>query len=158
LAASTRLKRVTDGAIEVHADRAAGEEEFRMTVLDVRRGIATRVDRNSLYRMGNFTDWFELAQGLRHPRSGYRLERSSAPADAPAALHTCSWYALRREGRTSQVCWSAENRLPMLVLSPEGEIAWRITQVDRAPIAAREFEVHDQGLVQNDATRDLEQD
>ncbi len=155
----THLKRVTDAALELHAQRAAGEDDFQLTVLDLQRGIATRVDRNSLYRMGNSTEWFELAQGLRHPRAGYQLQRISAPAaDAPRAVQACNWYALTQDGRTSRICWSAASRLPMLILSPRGETVWRLTQLDRDPIAAQQFEVHDRGFVQNDATRDLEQD
>jgi hypothetical protein len=154
----TRLKRVTDAALEVHAERAQGDDDFRMTVLDRRRGIATRVDRTSLYRMGNFTDWFELAQGLRHPRGAYRLAASPAPAGAPEAVEPCDWYALTQEGRTTQICWSTESRLPVLVLSAEGRTVWRVTQVDRDAIAAQQFEMHDQGYVHNDATRDVQDD
>lgn len=154
----TRLKRITDAALEVHAERARGDDDFRMTVLDLRRGIATRVDRTSLYRMGNFTDWFELAQGLRHPRGAYRLEAITAPSTAPEAAEACNWYALTQEGGATQVCWSAASRLPMLVLSAEGRTLFRVTQVDRDPIAAQEFELHDQGFVHNDATRDVQDD
>ena len=154
----THLKRVTDAALEVHAERAQGDDDFRMHVLDLRRGIATRVDRTSLYRMGNFTDWFELAQGLRHPRGAYRLEPGAAPSGAPQATEACQWYALMQEGRTTQICWSAATRLPVLVLSAEGRTVWRVTQVDRDPIAAQQLEMHDEGYVHNDATRDVQDD
>ena len=68
------------------------------------------------------------------------------------------WYALTQEGRTTQICWSAASRLPVLVVSAEGRTVWRITQVDRDPIAAQQFEMHDEGYVHNDATRDVQDD
>lgn len=155
LDAGVRFKRITDGAIEVHAERDPGDTGFRMTVLDLRRRIATRVDRSSLYRMGQFTDWFELAQALRHPRGDYRLVRSAVPAQAPQALQACDWYALTQDGGTSRICWSASLRLPLLVVSARGDPVWRVTEVDRDPVAAQLFDVDDRGFVRNDVNADL---
>jgi hypothetical protein len=151
-----RLKRATDAALVVHAERAPGEDEFRLSVLDLRRGIATRVDRTNLYRIGDFTDWFELAQGLRHPRGEYRLARSAAPPGSAQPLQPCDWYALTQGGRTSRICWSAASRLPMLIVSAQGELLWRVTQLDRESIPVQQFEVRDDGYVRSDANQDIE--
>jgi hypothetical protein len=158
LDAGVRLKRVTDGAVEVHAERDADGPEFRMTLLDLRRRIATYVNRTSLYRIGQFTDWFELAQGLRRPRAGYRLVRSAAPAQAPRPIQPCEWYELTQAGQASRICWSPSLRLPLLLLPAEGEPVWRVTEADRDPIPAREFDVDDRGFVRNDAGADISGD
>ena len=154
----SRLKRVTDGALTIHATRTPGDDDFRMTVLDERRRISTRVDRGSLYRIGKFTEWFELAQALRHPRGDYRLERTAAPDGVPAGVQPCEWYELTQSGQASRICWSAQARLPMLIVSQDGRVQWRVTQVDRKPVSPQQFEVRDEGFVRNDASEDMERD
>lgn len=153
-----RLVRRTDDALEIHAERKAGDDEFRMTVLDLRRRIATRVDRTNLYRIGHASDWFALAQGLQHPRGEYRLARSAAPDHAPQAVQSCEWYALAQAGTTTRICWSTASRVPLLIVSPQGVAVWRVTEVDRRPVAAQRFEVRDAGFVRNDANGDIEGD
>lgn len=158
LAGGTQLKRVTDAALEIHATRTKADHDYRMTVLDLQRRIATRVDRSSLYRVGHFAEWFELAQVLRHPRGEYRLVHTTAPAEVPAAVQPCDWYTLAQEGHATRICWSAASRLPMLIVSEQGQVQWRITHVDRDPIAQQQFAVQDEGFVRNDASADLERD
>lgn len=158
LDAGVRLKRVTDGVLEIHAERDPGAAEFRMTALDLQRRIATRVDRTNLYRIGQFTDWFELAQGLRQPRGDYRLARVAAPVPAIAALQDCEWYELAQDGHASRICWSPSLRLPLLVVSAQGQPLWRVTEVDRHPIPAQQFDLDDRGFVRNDANEDISGD
>jgi len=98
--------------------------------LDLKKHIHTRIDRTNLYRIGNFTDWFDLAHGLKHPKGEYRLEKASTPAKAPEPLSPCQWYDLIQSDRATHICWSARYRLPMLIVTSEGQTAWRISAVD----------------------------
>ena len=154
---ATRLKRVTDGDVETYVAHRPGDAEFSMTLLDKRRKLSTRIDRSNLYRIGSFTDWFDLAHGLRHPKGDYSLSRAAAPAGAPAAAHPCTWYALTQNGHASQVCWSAQHSLPMLVVAGD-QVVWRVTKLDAHRIAPGTFLVDDRGYVRNDANLDIERD
>lgn len=153
-----RLKRRTDGAIEIFVFRKPGDSEFHMSILDMKKRIHTRIDRTNLYRIGNFTDWFDLAHGLKHPMGEYRLAKAHAPDGAPKVIESCQWYALTQDKRTSHVCWSARSRLPLVMQAQDGEVVWRVANLDRDPISAKIFEVHDEGFIRNDANQDIERD
>jgi len=156
--ADRRVKRRTDDAVETYVFRRPGDPEFHMSILDVKRHIHTQIDRTNLYRIGNFTDWFDLAHGLKHPKGTYRLVRAQAPEEAPKAIHPCQWYDLIQDERTTHICWSAQERLPLLIQSQGGEVVWRVATLDRKPIASKTFEIHDEGFVRNDANQDIERD
>jgi hypothetical protein len=154
-----RVKRVSDGKLETHAQRAdAHEPEYAMTVLDHERRIATRITRTNLFQLGNFTDWFELAHALRVPRGEYELARTTAPAGVPQAIASCDWYRLAQDGHAVTLCWSEAAALPLVILAESGREVWRVTQLERGPVPASVFEVHDEGFVRNDANSDLERD
>lgn len=153
-----RVRRRTDDRIEIHASREAGSAEFEMSILDLEKRIHTTVSRSNLYRIGNFTDWFDLAHGLRHPRGAYRLGSIAAPVGAPAPLQSCSWFELAQDGQASRICWSAQEQVPMLVLSANGDAVWRITALDRQPITQEALAIHDDGFLRNDANQDIEPD
>ena len=150
-----RLVRRTDGAIEIHVARSAGDPAYQMVVLDLRRKIESRLTRDDMYRIGSFTDWFDLAHGLRQPKAGYHLASSSAPAGAPTPVKSCKWYVLEQAGRKSQVCWSTQEHLPMLILADDGKAVWEVTEVTRAPVPPAVFQLHDVGFVLNDAHQDI---
>lgn len=153
-----RLKRITDGTVEVHAERQPGDADLRMTVLDLRRRIATRVDGASLAHIGHAIGWSELAQGLRQPRGEYRLARSAAPTVDAAPTQPCEWYALMQPGRTSRICWQAQAGLPLLITDAQGRWTWRVTEFDRDAIAPTALQVNEDGFVRNDATGDIADD
>jgi hypothetical protein len=153
-----RVKRRTDDAIETYAFRKPGDPEFHMSILDMRKRIHTRIDRTNLYRIGNFTDWFDLAHGLKHPLGEYRVAKSQAPDGAPKAIEACQWYDLTQDKRTTHICWSAQSRLPLVIQAQDGEVVWRVTTLDRKPIPAKTFEIHDEGYIRNDANQDIERD
>lgn len=155
---ATRVKRTTDGAIETYAVRKPGDAEFRMTVLDLRRKIATRVDRTNLYRIGHFSDWFDLAHALRHPRGDYALSREKAPAGAQQGLEPCQWFAVAQQGQVTHICWSAQRELPLQILAAGGQQVWKVTRVDARPIPATTFAIDDRGFVRNNANEDIERD
>lgn len=153
-----RLKRVTDQAIATYGVHAPADAGYRLTVLDLRRRISTRVDRTSLYRLGSFTDWFDLGHGLRHPQGAYVLAAGTAPPGAPVPFRPCRWYDLTQAGRSVHVCWSMASRLPLLIVPAGRGPVWRITAIDVGPVPATAFVVRDQGFVHNDASSDLADD
>jgi hypothetical protein len=150
-----RLTRRTDDASEIHVAREPGDPDYQMVVLDLRHKIETRIARDDLYRLGSFTDWFDLAHGLRHPKASYRLTSIVEPGGAPRPLRTCKWFALEQQGRNVRVCWSAQEHLPLLVLGGHDEVLWQVTEVEHKLVAASVFEIHDVGFVRNDAHRDI---
>jgi hypothetical protein len=156
----TRLRRRTDGFLETFVTRSkAGDPEYQMTVLDRHRRITTRIDRTHLYKVGNFTDWFDLAHGLKHPLQAYTISRISAPAGTAAPIDRCDWYALQSAGTNRLICWSRKYRLPLLIyLNADQAPVWQIKQVSRAAISDAVFAIDDEGFVKNDASQDIEND
>lgn len=153
-----RVRRRTDGRIEVHASRAAGSADFAVSILDLEKRIHTSVSRDNLYRIGSFTDWFDLAHGLRHPRGPYRLASIAAPPEAGTPLQPCAWFELAQGGQASRICWNARDRVPMLIMSGDGQVVWRIDALDRGPLAPEVFAIRDEGYLRNDANQDIEPD
>ena len=153
-----RLRRRTDATIDTFVQRAERDGDFSMTVVDNGRRISTRIARANLYRLGNFTDWFDLAHGLKHPLASYRLARIEAPTGAATPIAACRWYSLEQSGRVTTICWSERDRLPLVIQGADPSHRWRVTSLDRAPVAGRVFEVHDAGFVRNDANQDIERD
>ena len=153
-----RVKRLTDRAIATFATHRPGDAGYSMTVLDLQRRISTRIDRSNLYRVGNFTDWFDLTHGLRHPKGAYRLTTGDAPTGMPVSAAPCRWYDLTQGQRTAHICWDARNHVPQLIATANGHPVWRIVAIDTAPVAAATFVANDRGFVKNDANRDIEGD
>jgi hypothetical protein len=151
------LKRDTDGAITTFAVHKAGDPAYQMIALDRKRRISTRISRESLYRIGSFTDWFDLTHGLRHPKVAYTLARGTAPAAMPRVPAPCAWYDLTQAGHLTRICWDAQARVPELIVSG-GHLVWRVVSLDRRPIAASVFAVDDKGYVHDDADRDIDKD
>jgi hypothetical protein len=153
-----RLKRRMDQAVETFVFREAGDDEFRMSILDLRKRLRTEVNRTSLYRVGNFTDWFDLAHGLRRSPGGGTVREAQAPAGAPQDIPECRWYDLIEVGRTSHVCWSLRAGIPMAVQAESGELLWKVTELDTLPISPSVFEIHDEGFIRNDAGQEISGD
>lgn len=157
-----RLKRETDRAVITFVTRKADSPEFQLTVLDLHRRMLTQIDRTNLYRVGDFTDWFDLSHGLRRPKGAYRLTAGAAPTQAPRALRACRWFDLAQtfagRDRVTHVCWDGADRLPVLILSSRGETLWRVTTADRKPIPSRTFRIDARGYVRNNANEDIQND
>ena len=153
-----RVKRRTDDAVETYAFHKPGDPEFNMSILDMKKRINTRIDRTNLYRIGNFTDWFDLAHGLKHPTGAYRVSRVQAPDGAPKAIKACQWYDLTQDTRTTHICWSAQSRIPLVIQAQGGEVVWKVTSLDQKHIPAHTFDIHDEGFIHNDANQDIEND
>jgi len=155
---SRKLKRRTDDAVETYAFRKPGDSEFQMSVLDLQKKIHTQIDRTNLYRIGNFTDWFDLAHGLKHPMGEYQLAKTPAPAGAANSIKDCQWYDLTQSNRITHICWSEQSRLPLVIQAQDGNVVWRVAALDMKPIQAKTFVIHDEGFVHNDANQDIEKD
>lgn len=155
-----RLRRKTDEAVDTYVMRDAADPlEYQMTVVDYRKRITTRIDRNNLIRLGHFSDWFDLAHGLRHPVGAYRLAPTTAPVGSPAPASACRWYALTQGDDTHRICWSAREHLPMVIWSDRTASAvWRVASVEHRPIGDDVFALHDAGFVRNDANADIDRD
>jgi len=155
-----RLRRRTDDAVDTYVLREASNlDEYQMIVVDYGKRTSTQISRNSLVRLGHFSDWFDLAHGLRHPVGPYRLTASQRPAHAPAPIDKCRWYELRQAGSADRICWSERDGLPLVIWSErQGAALWRVTQVQRQPMADDVFQLHDAGFVRNDANRDIDND
>jgi hypothetical protein len=127
-------------------------------VLDLGRKIRTDIDRGNLYRIGQFTDWFDLGHGLRHPKGEYRLVPAATPHRPAHAIGACEWVALVQGTQTTHVCWSTTAKLPLLIQAADGRVIWRVTSVDHKAIADQVFVIHDAGFIRNDANADIERD
>lgn len=156
----TRLRRKTDDAVDMYVTRSAADPlEYQMSVVDYRKRITTRIDRNNLVHLGDFSGWFDLAHGLRQPSGAYRLTRAAAPAHAPAPLSACRWYALAQGDAVHHICWSAREHLPLVIWSDRAALAvWRVTAVAHGPIGHDVFVRRDAGFVHNDANDDIDND
>ena len=153
-----RIRRRTDDKAESFALRTPGSPDYRLSVLDLGKKIRTDIDRDNLYRIGQFTDWFDLGHGLRHPKGDYRLVPAATPHEAARAIGACEWVALVQGTQTTHVCWSALAKLPLLIQAADGRTVWRVTRVDHKPIPDKVFVIHDEGFIRNDANADIERD
>lgn len=153
-----RLKRRTDDNIETYITRHSGDAEYKMWVLDLKKKINTRIDRTNLYRIGNFTDWFDLAHGLRHPKGEYHLASAAAPANVPKAVEACKWFDLTQQEHTTHICWSEHSRLPLQIVAEDGRMVWQVKKLDRQALSSEIFVIHDAGFIRNDANQDIEPD
>ncbi|WP_426265360.1 hypothetical protein [Sphingomonas sp. PWP1-2] len=153
-----QVKRVTDKAVISLATHRTGEAGYRLTIFDLKRRIATQIDRANLYRVGNFTDWFDLTHGLRHPNGPYTLAAGPAPAGMPRSVAPCAWYRLAEGPRTSSICWDARRRVPLLIAVGDKEPIWRLLEIDTKPAPAGTFTVDTRGFTINDANHDIERD
>jgi hypothetical protein len=158
-----RIRRRTDDRAESFAvhdpgNKQPGSPDYHLSVLDLGRKIRTDIDRDNLYRIGQFTDWFDLGHGLRHPKGEYRLVPAATPHGAARAIGACEWVALVQGTQTTHVCWSTTAKLPLLIQAADGRTVWRVTSVDHKTIPDQVFAIHDAGFIRNDANADIERD
>jgi hypothetical protein len=156
--ANRRLRRRTDNDMDLYAFRESGDSEFHLSVLDHKRHIHGIVDRTNLARLGTLTDWYDLSHGLHHPVGEYRLTQANMPEKAPQPLAECQWYDLTANQHTNHVCWSNQLKIPLVIMSSDNTVIWRVTAADRKPIAAAVFTINDAGYIRNDANEDIEND
>lgn len=153
----TRLHRRTDAKLDLFAT-VQRDGDISIAMLDHDRHMRTDISRSSLYQLGKFSDWFGLAHGINKPVQDYSLQRL---AEAPVKQETafkCQWYKLEVAQHASSVCWSQDYRLPVLIVSAQGEIRWQLASVDQHALPAEAFAIHDKGYIHVDADDDLKAD
>ena len=153
-----RLKRRTDDRIEIHVTKPAGDVEWTMVVLDLKRKIATRVVRTNLLRIGHFTDWFALSHSLSRPAGAYELVAITRGAPRVKPVASCRWYLLTQGGRASKICWSAAHHLPLVIADGSDQVQWKIVEVDSRPLPTGTFALDERGFVRNNADQDIQAD
>lgn len=153
-----RIRRDTDGRLTTIASRPSNGTAYRLDVLDHVRRIHSVIDRDSLYRVGRFTDWTDLAHGLRHPRPGYRLTPVASVVTSVPPVAACRWFRLDDQGRRSAICWSRTEGLPLMVLDANGRTTWRVVAVDHRTPAPDVFAPPSRGYILNDAGADISGD
>jgi hypothetical protein len=151
---SQRLRRITDGKLDLLIERdSSGEYQYR--VADRTRSILILADRASLYRVGIFSDWKDVAHALSEPRGAYRVVAQDGPP-AQVAVGPCSWSELRLGkpvAPTSRVCWSQEWGLPFEIdLRSEGlwETRFSVVEVRAFNSSEAVFAFDSTGLVELD--------
>jgi len=152
-----RLRRRTDHALDVLAVRDA-DGEMRLTVLDHNRRIRTDISRSSLYRIGQFTDWFGLAHGVRKPAATYVLTRLAHASGSEAPAMPCRWYALESGDQKSSICWSNSYGLPIAINDAGGHARWKILAVESGALFPSQFQVGDAGYIRVNADEDIQAD
>lgn len=154
-----RILRTTDTRLTTLATRTTGAG-YDLVVLDHARRTSTRISRDTLYRIGASTDWFDLGHGLRHPRGAYRLTATAGtvPATLPATPAPCRWFDLAQGPGVTHVCWDAQNKLPLLIATAAWVPVWRVVSIGRAAVPASRFALNDRGYVRNNADHDVEGD
>jgi hypothetical protein len=155
------LRRKTDESIDTYVIRDRKDlSKYQMIIVDYNKHITTKIDRNNLIHLGNFSDWFDMAHGVRHPKANnYQLTSSNAPADSPKPISACQWYALSQGTDTHHICWSPKEHLPLIIWSDRtAKAVWQVTDVAHSRITKDIFMLHDKGFVRNDANADIEGD
>ncbi len=153
----TRVRRRTGVTSDAYITRVGTQEDWQMILLDHQRHAAAHLDRQSLMKLGNFTDWFDWSHGLIRPFGPHHVSAGKRPdALVGSAIEACDWYDLKVKETTSHICWSPRVRLPLLI-APERAThpAWKIVSLDTRPIAASVFVVNDKGYQKTDAARDI---
>jgi len=156
-----RLRRTTDGMLDIFISREPRGDDFRMTMLDHRRQLLIDVSRNSLYRVGRAADWFALAHGLSMPMGAYTLTRLPGPPGQAEAVSSsnCQWYQLTQPGRRDAICWSEALHLPMrIVAQPSGATVWSVVFAETRAITPSAFQFNAHGLVRVNADQDIQAD
>ncbi len=120
------LHRKTDEALDLYLEHLDGKDDYTYRLLDHRRRLLIGVNRNHLYRIGVFSDWFGLAHVLDRPKTQYSV-RAAAPLP-DEEQRACTWRLLIRQGEESssqsRVCWSAQWGLPLVIRTPGPKGMW----------------------------------
>lgn len=154
-----RLRRRTDHALDVLAEREK-DGEVKLTVFDHNRRIRTDISRSSLYRVGQFTDWFGLAHGIRKPAASYMLTRLAYAPGGEATTFPCRWYALESGEQRSRICWNNTVGLPIAITDAAGHVRWKILAAASGAdaVSPSQFQVGDAGYIHVNADDDIQAD
>ena len=155
-----RIRRMTDDTSDSYVTHVGHQEDWTMLILEHRRRVRLDLDRQTLIKLGTFTDWFDLAHGINRPFGPHRVSPVQPPSKLTTkAIEACEWFELSQSGRAAQVCWSARLRLALLIVNEGASTpVWRIESVDTRPIDKAVFTVHGDGYLRTDAAKDIMED
>ncbi|MDB4964610.1 MAG: hypothetical protein JWN44_299 [Myxococcales bacterium] len=107
-------------------------------------GRAYDASRGSLYRIGSFPQWNQLATLLTRPAGDVRVAALAVPEEHTAA-GTCRWYEATADAtHAERICWSRTLKLPLVVARRAGGswVDWvRVEAAQRDRISAATFHV-----------------
>jgi hypothetical protein len=153
-----KIKRITDKQIETYAIKKNNDDDFYLSILDLKRKIHTQINRTNLIRIGNFSDWFDLGHGIKHPLGDYQLTKTQSNPRISTAVEDCQWYELKQGNQFNKICWSTKAHLPFIIASGENQILWKITNWDTRLVEDKFFVIHDEGFIRNNANEDIDHD
>lgn len=118
--------------------RSGGRSELRLTpapdgedayeLRDPARRVAYSVHQSNLYRLGLFTDRWSVQHLLDRPRAGFTLTALYRAQVTPAGR--CAWWRLTPQGgAASELCWSAELGVPLLI-QVGGRPVWTVQRAE----------------------------
>lgn len=153
------LRRKTDDVIDSYVIRDKKNlSAYQMIIVDYKKRVSTRINRNDLIHLGSFNDWFDMSHGLRHPKGDYKLTFAQAPAMAKP-IASCQWYQLQQNQISHHICWSTQDRIPLEIWDDQKHLSmWTVTNIDHKVISRDIFQLHDTGFIRNDANDDIEND
>jgi hypothetical protein len=152
------LTRRTDDVIEIHAQREASGPEFRLAIMDLKKKIITTIHRTNLARIGDFTEWYDLAHGLKFPKGNYTLQAVATPKINVKPYATCRWYQLSQPHAHTLVCWNESARIPLQLVNEQGQLLWNVTSIEHRITDSEIFKIKDDGYIRNDANQDIDRD
>lgn len=157
-----RLRRNTDGNADLMVEHLASGE-YRYHVIDHRKKIITHIDQTNLQRIGQFTNWDNLARALTTPPLGATITKSNA-ADFSLDKYRCTWYDVApvvQAGSAAphqQICWSRSLGIPLkITTSTAGEVVttWQVDKVSTAKLGDAAFTANISGYAVVDANQDI---
>jgi hypothetical protein len=155
------VRRRTDDNTDAYVTHSGLSEDWSMVILDHRKKMSAKLDRQTLMKMGTFTDWFDLSHGLIRPFGPHQVKSIEAPSDlAEKPIEACKWAQLSQKGAgTVRVCWSQKYHLPLMMTSEDkNQVVWKITDIETKAISKMVFKADLGGYNQHDTVKDLMDD
>lgn len=154
------LHRRTDNRLDLYVDKEKSGN-YRYRLLDHKRRIAVSVSRESLYRIGVFSDWAGLAHVLARPKGKFSITRVRAKPEK-TSLGECSWYQLttsKPQPGKSRICWSTQWGIPLFIQTLNMQQHWQpqfsVSTVRTFQPASNIFMADTTGFIAVDADADL---
>ncbi len=138
-----RIRRLTDGRVELLAVRHG--DEVRFTVSDLQRNISTTVDRVNLVRLGLFVDWYSQGHAIARPAGAYTLVPLGETSQA--LDRSCAWWRLTPApaAAATDICWDGGLKLPLMMRDAQGRVPWRLLAYEPAELPEAAFDGSDGG-------------
>ena len=153
------LRRRTDNALDLFADKAAGGD-YAFRLVDHARLRLVEVSRTNLYRIGVFADFPSLAGLLARPKGAYALHREARPKSRLPAGE-CRWVRLEPQGaRAQSICWSDLFKVPLRIegKAADGSVValFEVKQIEAKVPGDAAFKVDTKGFTVVKADQDID--